>query len=70
MRGGEGGGGDPFVGHDAVVAEGAAEMALVVAVPAPGRHGGVVHQAVARGGALERGGQALHQLEPECFFGV
>ena len=41
----EGGGGDldAFIGHDAVVAVGAADVALVVAVPAAWGHGGIVH---------------------------
>lgn len=68
LGGGHGGHGDAFVGDDAVVAVGAAEVALVVAVPAARRHGRVVHEFVGLRFCLQLWGQGLHELEAELFF--
>ena len=68
MRGVHGGEGDAFVGDDAVVAIGAAEVALVVSVPAALWHCWVFHQFVDLGLLLQRRGQGLHELETELFF--
>ena len=57
--------GDAFVGDDAVVSVGAAEVALVVAVPAALGHGGIFHELVGLGLGLQVWGQRLHELEAQ-----
>lgn len=59
-----------FVRHDAVVAIRAAEVALVVFVPAAGRHGGVVKEGVGLGFCAEGRGEGLHELKAQGGFAV
>lgn len=59
----EGDGGDALVGHDAVVAVRAAEVALVVLVPAARRHRGIMHLGEDARLGLELRGERLHELQ-------
>lgn len=65
---GEGGSGDALVGDDAVVAVCAAEVALVVLVPAAWGHSGIVHVGEDAGLGLEVGREGLHELEAELLL--
>lgn len=51
---------DALVGNDAVVAVGAAQVALVVVVPAAVGHGRVLHEGISLGDGLLCGSEALH----------
>lgn len=59
---------DTFVGHDAVVAVRAAEMALVVLVPSTLGHGGIVHEFVRLCALLQVLRQGSHEFETQVFF--